>query len=150
MLKEFKEFALKGNMVDMAVGIVIGAAFATVIASLVSDILMPVVAAVFQIPDFSNLFLILRNPTGETFVSLEAARESGAAALAYGLFINALIAFLIVGAVLFMIIRNMNRLTKEKAAEAAAPAAPPAPTPQEVLLAEIRDLLKNRPSPVQP
>jgi large conductance mechanosensitive channel len=141
MLKEFKEFALKGNMVDMAVGIIIGAAFATVIKSLVDDIIMPIIAAIFQAPDFSNLFVVLRNPTGATFTSITAAREAGAVAVGYGLFINATIAFLIVAFVLFMVVRSMNRLSKKKAAEAVVE-TPPAPTAQEVLLAEIRDLLK--------
>lgn len=142
MLKEFKAFALKGNMVDMAVGIIIGAAFATVIKSLVDDIIMPLVSAVFKIPDFSNLFVTLSNPTGEAFTSIQAAREAGAVALGYGLFINALLAFLIVAVVLFLVIRSMNRLVAQKAAGAATPDAPPSPTAQEVLLAEIRDLLK--------
>ena len=141
MLKEFKEFALKGNMVDMAVGIIIGAAFATVIKSLVDDIIMPIVSAIFQAPDFSNLFIVLRNPTGATFTSIAAAREAGAVAVGYGLFINATIAFLIVAFVLFMVVRAMNKMSKAKAAEAAVE-APPAPTAQEVLLSEIRDLLK--------
>ena len=141
MLKEFKEFALKGNMVDMAVGIIIGAAFATVIKSLVDDIIMPIVSAIFQAPDFSNLFIVLRNPTGATFTSITAAREAGAVAVGYGLFINATIAFLIVAFVLFMVVRAMNRMSKAKAAEAAVE-TPPAPTAQEILLSEIRDLLK--------
>lgn len=144
MLKEFKEFALKGNMVDMAIGIIIGAAFATVVASLVNDVVMPIIAAIFQAPDFSNLFAILRNPTGEEFTSLEAAREAGAVAIGYGLFLNALIAFLLVALVLFFVVRSMNRLMKSKAEAAEEPAAPPAPTAQEVLLAEIRDLLKTQ------
>ena len=147
MLQEFKTFALKGNMVDMAVGIIIGAAFATVVQSLVNDVVMPLIAALFQAPDFSNLFFVLRNPTGEAFTSIEAAREAGAVALGYGLFINALIAFLIVAFVLFLVVRGMNRLTEKKAAEAEAPAPPPAPTPQEVLLAEIRDLLAAQARP---
>lgn len=147
MLEEFKKFALKGNMIDMAVGIIIGAAFATVISSLVDDIIMPVVSAVFQAPDFSNLFVVLRNPTGEAFTSIEAAREAGAVALGYGLFINAMIAFLIVAFALFIIVRNMNRLMEQKAKEAETPAAPPAPTPEEVLLAEIRDLLRSQGRP---
>jgi large conductance mechanosensitive channel len=142
MFKEFKEFALKGNMVDMAVGIIIGAAFATVVRSLVDDVIMPVIAAVFQAPDFSNLFLILRNPTDQTFTAIADARAAGAVALGYGLFLNALIAFLIVAMVLFLVVRSMNRMTEQKAAEATAPAPPPAPTAQEVLLAEIRDLLR--------
>jgi len=78
MLKEFKEFALKGNMVDMAVGIIIGAAFGTVVKSLVSDILMPIVSGVFKVPDFSNLFVVLSNPGGAVYTSVEAAREGGA------------------------------------------------------------------------
>ena len=104
MIKEFKEFALKGNMLDMAVGIIIGAAFGTVVKSLVDDIIMPIVSAITGAPDFSNLFVVLRNPTGEVFTSIEAAREAGAVALGYGLFINATIAFLIVAFVLFVII----------------------------------------------
>ena len=141
MLKEFKEFAIKGNMVDMAVGIIIGAAFGTVVKSVVDDILMPDVSAVFNAPDFSNLFILLKNPTGAEFTSIEAARDAGAVALGYGLFINALIAFLIVAFVLFMIVKNMNKLKKE--AEE-APAEPPAPPKNEVLLEEIRDLLARR------
>ena len=147
MLKEFKAFAMKGNMVDMAVGIIIGAAFATVVKSLVDDVIMPVISAVFQAPDFSNLFIVLRNPTGEAFTSIEAAREAGAVALGYGLFINALIAFLLVAVVLFFVVRAMNRLMEQKAEEAKTPAAPPAPTAQEALLAEIRDLLKEQAQP---
>lgn len=143
MLKEFRTFALKGNMVDIAVGIVIGAAFATVISSLVNDILMPSVAAIFQTPDFSNLFVLLRNPTGESFLSIEEARGAGAVALGYGLFINAIIAFVIIAFALFLVIKSMNRLTARKAAEAAEPAGPPVPTPEEVLLTEIRDLLRG-------
>ena len=148
MLKEFKEFAMKGNMVDMAVGIIIGAAFATVVKSLVDDIVMPLVASIFQAPDFSNLFAVLRNPTGETFTSIEAAREAGAVVLGYGLFVNALIAFLIVAFVLFIIVKNMNRLMQERTEEASAPEGPPEPTAQEKLLAEIRDILRQRPSAV--
>ncbi len=145
MLKEFKEFAVKGNMVDVAVGIVIGAAFATVVRSLVDDVIMPLVAALFQVPDFSNLFVVLRNPTGQAFTSIEAAREAGAVALGYGLFLNALLAFLIVAFVLFLVVRSMNRLM-EKKQEAAKEGPPPQPTTQEVLLTEIRDLLRARTS----
>ncbi len=147
MLEEFKKFALKGNMVDMAVGIVIGAAFGTVIKSLVSDIINPIIAGIFRTPDFSNLFIVLRNPTGESFTSIEAARQAGAAVVGYGLFINALVAFLIVAFVLFLVVKNMNRLMEKKTEQTATPAAPPEPTPQEVLLAEIRDLLKARGGP---
>lgn len=142
MLEEFRKFALKGNMIDMAVGIIIGAAFATVVKSLVDDVIMPIVATIFSAPDFSNLFVVLRNPTAETFTSIEAAREAGAVVLGYGLFINATIAFLIVAFVLFVVVKNMNQLMDKKAEEAKTAEAPPAPSAQEVLLAEIRDLLK--------
>ncbi|WP_457652798.1 large conductance mechanosensitive channel protein MscL [Rhodocaloribacter sp.] len=146
MLKEFKEFAMKGNMVDMAVGIIIGAAFGAVVKSLVDDILMPIVAAVFGAPDFSNLFIILRNPPNVTGVDLEtvaAVREAGGVALAYGSFINVIIAFLIVAFVLFLVVKAMNRMKREEEA-APAPAAPPEPSAEEKLLAEIRDLLKSQ------
>lgn len=139
MLKEFKEFAMKGNMVDMAVGIIIGAAFGTVVKSVVSDILMPIVSSVLNLPDFSNLFVVLKNPTDTVFTSVEAAREAGASVLAYGLFVNALIAFLIVAFVLFMIVKSMNRMKKEE--EAAAP--PPGPTTEELLI-QIRDHLASK------
>ncbi len=142
MLKEFKEFALKGNMIDLAVGIVIGAAFGTVVSSLVADIITPLIAALFQAPDFSNLFIVLRNPTEQTFVSADAAKEAGAVVLTYGVFINAIVSFLIVSVALFFVVKGMNRLMRQKAAEAAAPAPPPAPTAQELLLAEIRDILR--------
>ncbi len=144
MLKEFKEFALKGNMVDMAVGLIIGAAFGTVVKSLVDDILMPVVSGVFGAPDFSNLFVVLNNPTDQVFTSIEAAREAGAAAVGYGLFINATIAFLIVAFVLFLIVKNMNKLLEAQKEEEAAPAPEPAPPAEQVLLTEIRDLLARR------
>jgi len=121
MLKEFKEFAVKGNMLDMAVGIIIGAAFGTVITSLVNDLLMPVISGIIGTPDFSNLFLVLRNPTGATFTSVKAARDAGAVVLAYGLFLNAIIAFLIVSFALFMMVKGINRLRRQ---EEAAPAAP--------------------------
>lgn len=143
MLKEFKEFAVKGNMVDMAIGIIIGAAFGTVVKSVVNDILMPVVSSIVGAPDFSNLFVVLKAPadvTGVNMGSIEAVREAGGVALGYGLFLNALIAFLIVAFVLFLIVKAMNKMKREQ--EAAPPPAPPEPSKEEVLLAEIRDLLK--------
>lgn len=142
MLKEFREFAIKGNMLDIAVGIIIGAAFGTVVASLVNDVIMPIISGIFGAPDFSNLFWVLRNPTGETFTSVEAAREAGAAVLAYGLFINAIIAFLIVAFALFLVVKAYNDLKRRvEREEEATPVDPPR---QEVLLAEIRDLLAKR------
>ncbi len=142
MLKEFKDFALKGNMLDLAVGIVIGAAFGTIINSLVNDIIMPIVSGIFRIPDFSNLFVVLRDPTGQGFTSVAAAREAGASVLAYGLFINAIISFLIVAFVLFLLVKAYNQAKAQMAKEEAkAPATPPR---NEVLLQEIRDLLAKR------
>jgi len=141
MLKEFKTFAMKGNMLDMAVGIIIGAAFGAVVKSLVDDAVMPVIASITGAPDFSNLFIVLRNATGETFTSVAAAREAGAVVFAVGLFANALIAFLLVAFVLFFVVKGVNRLKRQ---EEAAPAAPPEPPADVKLLAEIRDLLKAR------
>ncbi len=143
MLKEFKEFALKGNMLDMAVGIIIGAAFGTVIGSFVNDIMMPVVSAVFNSPDFINLFVVLKDPAdtaGVNMSSIQSVREAGGVALGYGLFINAFISLLIVAFALFMVVKAMNKLKKQQEAEAPAPAGPSA----EDLLAEIRDLLKKQ------
>lgn len=142
MLKEFKEFAVRGNVVDMAVGIVIGAAFGTVVSSMVSDVLMPVVAGVIGTPDFSNMFVVLRNPNGVTeLVSVDAAREAGAVVLAIGLFVNAVIAFLIVCAALFFVVKGINSLKRQPPP---VPPTPPEPPAQERLLAEIRDLLREQ------
>lgn len=139
MLKEFKDFAVKGNMVDMAVGIVIGGAFGTIVKSLVDDVIMPIVSGIFTLPDFSNLFVVLKSVDGADFTSVEIAREAGAAVLAYGSFINAVIAFLIVAWALFIVVKGINKLKKEKEAE---PEAPKGPTEVE-LLSEIRDALKK-------
>ncbi|MEM9724216.1 MAG: large conductance mechanosensitive channel protein MscL [Pseudomonadota bacterium] len=137
MLQEFKEFAVKGNVVDMGVGIVIGAAFTTIVTSFVKDIINPVIGLVTGGVDFSNLFV---NLTDTEYASLAAAQEAGAATVNYGLFINAIISFLIVAFVLFMVIKAVNQLKRE---EEAAPEEPAAPPRQEVLLEEIRDLLKR-------
>ena len=138
MLKEFKEFALKGNLVDLAVGFILGGAFGTIVTSLVNDILMPVLGRATGGVDFSNLFLnIAESPTSTT--SLAAAREAGDAVIAYGLFINNIISFTIMAFALFFVVKAMNNLKKK---EAAAP--PPAPPRQEVLLEEIRNLLAKQ------
>ena len=145
MLKDFKEFAMKGNMLDMAVGIVIGAAFGTVIKSLVDDILMPIVSSVFGTPDFSNLFVLLKAPADTTDVNMQsivAVREAGGIALGYGLFINATIAFILVAFVLWMVVRSMNKMKQKE--EAPAPEPEPAGPTAEDLLAEIRDVLKSQ------
>lgn len=134
MLQEFKEFAVKGNVLDMAVGIIIGAAFTTIVKALVDGIMMPIVGYFLGGVDFTNIFTVLGD--GE-FDSLAAAEEAGAAVIKWGVFLNAVIAFLIVAWILFIIVKNMNKLKKE---EEAAPEEPSGPT-QEELLAEIRDLL---------
>jgi large conductance mechanosensitive channel len=141
MLKEFKEFALKGNMIDMAVGIIIGAAFGTVVKSIVDDLLMPVIASIFNTPDFSNLFIRLKDTDASaTITGLEEFRKAGGVAFAYGNFINASIAFILVAFALYMVVRSMNKMKK---AEAAPPPPPAGPTTEE-LLAQIRDLLKQK------
>ena len=136
MLKEFKEFAMKGNMVDLAIGVIIGGAFGGLVDSVVKDLLMPIVARVTGGVDFSNLFLGLNDKV--VAPGLAAAREQGPV-FAYGNFLTLLINFLIIAWVLFMVVKALNRM--KKAEPAAAPAAPAA---QEVLLGEIRDLLKKR------
>jgi large conductance mechanosensitive channel len=136
MLKEFKEFAMKGNMVDMAIGIIIGGAFGALVKSVVNDILMPIIGLILGGSDFTNLFVQL---AGAPAATLDAAREAGAT-IAYGNFITLLINFVIIAWVLFMIVKGMNAAKKK---EEVAPAAPAAPPKQEVLLEEIRDLLKK-------
>ena len=136
IFKEFQDFALKGNVVDMAVGIVIGGAFGTIVKSLVDDILMPPIGLILGGIDFSNIFLTLKGPGAAT---LAQAKEAGAVTMNWGLFVNAVISFLIVAFALFMVVKAMNRLKRQEEA-APAPAAPPR---QEVLLEEIRDLLKK-------
>lgn len=143
MLKEFREFALRGNVLDMAVGIVIGAAFGTIVQSLVNDVLMPPIGMLLGGVDFSDLFLTLQpGATPGPYATVAAAAEAGAVTINYGLFVNAVISFLIVAFALFMVIRGFNRLKRE---EEAAPEEPkePEPTKEELLLAEIRDLLKS-------
>lgn len=138
MLKEFKEFAIKGNVVDMGVGIVIGAAFTTIVSSLVADIINPILGLLTGGIDFSGLFL---NLSGQEVTSATQAKEQGLAVITYGVFINAIIRFLIVAWVLFLIIKAVNTLRRQAEAEPApAPAAPPADVQ---LLTEIRDLLKK-------
>jgi len=138
MLKEFKEFAMKGNFVDMAVGIVIGAAFGTIVKSFVDDIIMPVVGVLTGGVDFSNMFAVIKGGEGATFATLEAAKEAGAVTINYGLFINAMVTFVIVAFALFMVIKGMNAAKK---AEEEAPAEPAEPSDEAKLLAEIRDAL---------
>ena len=138
MLKEFRDFALRGNVVDLAIGVIIGAAFGSIVQSLVGDVLTPVIGAITGGLDFSNHFLPLSKNV--TAASLDEARKQGAV-LAWGHFLTVSFNFLIVAWVLFWIVRVVNRL---KSSEAAAPDKAPAPTRQEVLLIEIRDLLKSQ------
>jgi len=137
MLREFREFALKGNLVDLAVAFIIGAAFSGLVQSLVNDIVMPIIGVVTGGIDFSELYIQL---AGAPQPTLALAREAGAT-LAYGNCITLVINFLIVAWVLFLVVKGMNRLKREKAA---APPPPAPPTKEEVLLAEIRDLLAKR------
>ena len=137
-LQEFKEFAMRGNVVDLAVGLVIGAAFGAIVNSLVNDIIMPPIGLVMGNVDFSDLFI---NLSGEQHASLAAAREAGAPVIAYGAFINVVINFIIVAFAIFIVIKGMNRLRRK---QEQAPEETPAPPRQETLLEEIRDLLKAR------
>jgi large conductance mechanosensitive channel len=137
MLKEFKEFAMRGNVMDMAVGIIIGAAFGKIVTSLVNDIVMPPIGLLMGNVDFSNLFLNLS--TGADYASVTAAETAGAPIVKYGLFINTVLDFVIVAFAIFLLIRAINTLKRK---QEAAPAAPPPPSAQEKLLTEIRDLLK--------
>ncbi len=137
-LKEFKAFAMRGNVVDMAVGVIIGAAFGKIVSSLVSDVMMPVIGLVTGGVSFSDKFVAL---DGTEYPSIEAAREAGASVLSYGIFLDAIIYFVIVAFCLFLVIKAMNAAKHEQ--EAAPESAPPPPR-QEVLLQEIRDLLARR------
>src|SRR5581483_2693701 len=118
MLKEFKEFAMKGNVVDMAVGIIIGAAFGGIVTSLVNDILMPPIGLLLGKVDFSNLFIVLK---GDTYPTLAAAKQAGATTLNYGLFVNTVINFLIVAFAIFLVVKQVNRLRRQPAPVPAAP-----------------------------
>jgi large conductance mechanosensitive channel len=137
MLEEFKKFAMRGNVVDMAVGIIIGGAFGKIVSSFVNDVIMPPIGMLMGNVDFGSLFINL----GSTeYTSLAAAEEAGAAVIRYGAFINTILDFLIVAFAIFMVIRGMNKL--KKAEEEAPPPAPPEPSAEEKLLTEIRDALK--------
>lgn len=140
MLKEFKEFAMRGNVVDMAVGVIIGGAFGAIVSALVSDILMPVVGVATGGVNFKDQFVAL---DGKTYATMDLAKEAGVATLNYGSVIDATIKFIVVAFVLFMVIKGMNSAKKKEEA-APAPAAPAEPPAQEKLLAEIRDLLKKQ------
>lgn len=137
MIKEFREFIERGNVIELAVAFVMGVAFNAIIKSLVNDIIMPVVGLITGGVDFANRFIVLG---AGKFATLAEAQEAGAATLNYGVFINAIIEFLIIAFVLFMVVRTYNNMKKK---EEEAPAAPAEPPRQEVLLEEIRDALKK-------
>jgi large conductance mechanosensitive channel len=141
MLKEFREFAIKGNVVDMAVGIIIGAAFGKIVDSLVSDVIMPPIGLLLGKVDFSNLFLVMREgKIVGPYATVEAAQKAGAVTFNYGMFINTIVSFTIVAFAVFLLIRAINRLKRKEEEKPAAPAAPPE---EVVLLREIRDSLKK-------
>jgi len=139
MFQEFRTFIARGNVVDLAVGIIMGVAFTAVVNSLVKDVVMPPVGAILGGVDFSEYYV---NLSGAEYASLAAAQEAGAATINYGVFINTVINFLIVSLVVFFLVRSLNRLRRK---QDEAPAAAPPPPRGEVLLEEIRDLLKARP-----
>lgn len=138
MFKEFRDFAMKGNMMDLAIGVIIGAAFGAIVSSLVDDVFMPLIGLLLNGIDFSNLFIVLSNPKNVPVPSLAAAKDAGVATLNIGLFINAVVKFVIIAFVLFLVVKGVNSMKKK---EAAAPAAPAAPTREVLLLTEIRDAL---------
>ncbi|SMF67000.1 large conductance mechanosensitive channel [Tistlia consotensis] len=137
IIQEFQKFAVKGNAIDLAVGVIIGAAFGKIVTSLVNDLIMPPLGLLIGGIDFSNFFFTL---SGGHFDTLEAAKAAGATTLNYGLFINTVVQFLIVAWAIFIVVRQINKLERKKD----DPASPVQPPRQEVLLAEIRDLLKEK------
>ena len=139
MLKEFKEFAMKGNVLDMAIGVIIGGAFGKIVSSLVSDVLMPPIGLLMGKVDFSSLFL---NLSGTPQPSLTAAKAAGAPTLNYGVFLQSIFDFIIIAFAVFILVKQVNRFKKE--APPAPPAPPPSPSNEEKLLMEIRDVLKGR------
>ncbi|WP_372946691.1 large-conductance mechanosensitive channel protein MscL [Mariniphaga sp.] len=142
MLKEFKSFAMKGNVLDLAVAVIIGGAFGKIVTSFVNDVIMPPIGLLLGNTDFSNLRVILKNGTeavmdGENIITPAIAEVS----IRYGAFVNTVLDFVIVAFAIFMVVKGYNRMKKK---EEAAPAAPPAPSKEEVLLGEIRDILKEK------
>jgi large conductance mechanosensitive channel len=138
MMKEFKEFAVKGNVMDLAVGVIIGAAFGKIVDSIVGDLIMPIVGAIFGKLDFSSLFIVLGNVPAGTAMNLEALKKVGVPVLAYGNFITVAVNFIILAFIIFIMVKQINRLKNSE------PAPAPAPTPEDVvLLREIRDSLKK-------
>jgi large conductance mechanosensitive channel protein len=142
MLKKFREFALRGNVIDLAVGVIIGAAFGAIVTSLVNDVIMPPIGLAVGNVDFSSLHLVLKEGTPPPpYATVAAAKAAGAVTLNYGTFLNTVINFTIIAASVFLLISGVQKLYKKEAEKPAPPAPPPR---SEVLLEEIRDLLKDR------
>jgi len=140
MMQEFKEFAVKGNVIDLAVGVIIGGAFGKIVTSIVSDLIMPVIGAMVGQLDFSNLFVVLGKVPPDTVMTLDALKTAGVPVLAYGSFITVAVNFAILAFIIFLMVKQINRLKRQ---EVAAPAAP-APLAEDILLLrEIRDSLKK-------
>lgn len=138
MLKEFKDFAMKGNVVDLAVGVIIGASFGAIVKSLVDDIIMPPIGYILGNVDFANLFIVIKEGSVPgPYITLADATKAGAVMIRYGSFINTIVSFVIVAFAVFILIKQLNRFKKEEAA------APAGPTPEVKVLTEIRDLLKK-------
>ncbi len=142
-IKEFREFAVKGNVVDLAVGVIIGGAFGKIVDSVVNDLIMPIVAAIIGKPDFSNLYFLLKVPVPPRTALADAKKIPDTAILAYGSFITVLINFILLAFIIFLMVKAINTLRRKH--EEAAAAAPSAPSATEQLLTEIRDELKKRP-----
>jgi large conductance mechanosensitive channel len=148
VFKEFRDFAIKGNMIDLAIGVIIGAAFGAIVSSIVDDIFMPIIGLLIGGIDFSNLFIVLSNPENVPVPSVAAAKAAGLATLNIGLFINAIVKFLIIAFVLFLVVKAINSLKRQAAA--APVGETPAPSREELLLTEIRDALRASPTRLQP
>lgn len=138
MMSEFKEFAVKGNVMDLAVGVIIGAAFGKIVDSVVNDLIMPIVAAIVGKPDFSNLFFVLGSVPPGTAMTLDTLKKAGVPVFAWGSFLTVAFNFMILAFIIFMMVRQMNRLRRQ-----APPAPAPAPPEDVLLLREIRDALKR-------
>lgn len=147
MMQEFREFAIKGNVIDLAVGVIIGGAFGKIVDSVVNDLIMPVVGLVFGKLDFSNLFVALGHVPEGTPMTLEAIRKAGIPVFAYGNFITVAVNFLILAFIIFMMVKQINRLKREAPPAPVAPAPEPVTPEDIVLLREIRDSLNRAPRP---
>ena len=144
IVQEFKQFAIKGNVIDLAVGVIIGGAFGKIVSSLVDDVIMPVVGRVVGNLDFSNLFVVLGTVPEGTVRTLAELKKAGVPVLAYGSFLTVALNFLILAFIIFLMVRQMNRLMAQKQAAPAQPAPPAPPAEDILLLREIRDSLKPR------